>query len=75
MRDFCLLMERLGSPEGLNYVGGGCGSGIRIGFPGKGDGGAGNISHLRFGRGTGDQVWISGSVWLDWDSKLLMWNR
>lgn len=62
-------------PEGLYYIGGWCGSSIKIRFPGEGDGGAGNVSDLRFGRGTGDQVWVSGSVWLDWNSKLLMKNR
>lgn len=62
-------------PEGLYYIGGGCGSSIKIRFPGKGGGGAGNVSDLRLGRGTGDQVWVSRPVGLDWDSKLLMQNR
>ena len=57
-------------PEGLYDIGGGCGSSIKIGFPREGDGGAGNVGDLRFGWGTGDQVWVGRSVWLDWDSKL-----
>lgn len=61
-------------PEGLDYVGGGRGPG-GVGFPGEGDGGARDVCHLRFEGGTGDQVWIGGSVWLHWDSKLLMANR
>lgn len=72
MQLFCLLNIELVLPEGLYNIGGGCGSSIKIRFPGEGDGGAGNISDLRFGRGTRDQVWVSRSVWLDLDSKLLM---
>lgn len=62
------------SPEGLDYVGGGRGPG-GVGFPGEGDGGACDVRHLGFEGGAGDQVWIGGSVWLHWDSKLLMANR
>lgn len=61
-------------PEGLDYVGGGRGPG-GVGFPGEGDGGARDVRHLGFEGGAGDQVWIGGSVWLHWDSKLLMANR
>lgn len=59
-------------PEGLDDVRGGRGSGVRIRLPGKGDGGAGDIGHLRFGRGARDEVWISGPVGLNRDSKLFM---
>lgn len=64
--------RRLRLPEGLDYVRGGRGSSIGIRLPEKGDGGAGDIGHLRFGRGAGDEVWISGPVRLNWDSKLFM---
>lgn len=57
-------------PEGLDYVRGGRGSGVRIGLPGEGDGRAGDIGHLRSGGGTGDEVWIGGPVWLNRDSEL-----
>lgn len=59
-------------PEGFDYVRGGRGSGVWIGLPGKGDGGAGDFGHLGFGGGAGDEVWISGPVWLNRDSKLFM---
>lgn len=59
-------------PESLYYVRGGRGPSIRIRLPGKGDGGAGDIGQLRFGRGAGNEVWISGPVGLNLDSKLFM---
>lgn len=59
-------------PEGFDYVGGGRGSGVWVRLPGKGDGGAGDFGHLGFGRGAGDEVWISGPVWLNRDSELFM---
>lgn len=62
-------------PEGLDYVRGGRGSGVGIGLPGKGDGGAGDIGHLRSGGGTGDEVWIGGPVWLNRDSELFTLKR
>lgn len=62
-------------PEGLNNVGGWCGSSIKVRFPGKGDGSSSNISDLRLRWGTRDQVWVSRSVWLDGNSKFYMLTR
>lgn len=72
----CNCFDSLSSlPEGLYYVGGGCGSSIQIWLPGEGDGRAANVGDLRLGRGAGDQVRVSGSVWLDGNSKLFMGKR
>lgn len=62
-------------PESLDDVRGGRGSRVGIRLPGEGDGGTGDIGHLGFGRGTGDEVGIGGPVGLDRDSELFMLKR